>query len=183
MAFDEGDLVTAQSAHLGLQLALAGLACLVAMLVGVWISQGDRPVAVKLISWIPCLALVWLVIRLVRALVTPRLQFNGDHLRVHFAAGQSYRIPIDVVECFFLGQGPTGSLPAAIRGAESSTVVVRLSERAEDWHRRPVSPEWGHWCDGYITVRGTWCEPISIGRVNELNHRLAAVKRQRRAPR
>ncbi|MFO0913000.1 MAG: hypothetical protein U0795_08580 [Pirellulales bacterium] len=165
---------------LGLQLALSGLGCLATLVVAIWIGQGDRSTVVKLLSWLPFLAMAWLVVGLVRALTTPRLQLVDDKLGVHFAAGQSYRIPIDVVECFFLGQGPTGSLPAAIRGAEASSVVVRLSERAEDWHRRPVSPQWGHWCDGYVTLRGTWCEPISLARVNELNHRLATVKREQR---
>ena len=31
--------------------------------------------------------------------------------------------------------------------------------------------------DGYITLRGLWCEPLSHERVNTLNHRLAAAHR------
>jgi hypothetical protein len=28
-----------------------------------------------------------------------------------------------------------------------------------------------------VTIRGTWCEPLSVGLVNRLNQRLAEVSR------
>ena len=51
------------------------------------------------------------------------------------------------------------------------------SDRAEAWHRQEVKPGLGKWCEGYITIRGTWCEPLSVGLVNRLNQRLAEVAR------
>ncbi len=38
------------------------------------------------------------------------------------------------------------------------------------------------WCSGYITIRGTWCEPLNVPLVNRLNQRLADVTRARRPP-
>ncbi len=63
-------------------------------------------------------------------------------------------------------------------GPETSTVVVRIAERALDWHQRPVKTMLGQWCGGYITVRGTWCEPITAELIQRLNHRLVDVQRE-----
>jgi hypothetical protein len=52
-----------------------------------------------------------------------------------------------------------------------------LAESATQWHQMPVRASLGEWCDGYITVRGMWCEPLTIKLVTDLNRRLAQVKR------
>ena len=70
----------------------------------------------------------------------------------------------------------TGSDPA-------NNVIVRLAESASDWKHRDVRPAIGHWCEGYITLRGSWCEPITPALMKRLNHRLAEVHRQRKAAR
>ena len=51
-------------------------------------------------------------------------------------------------------------------------------DAAHEWRRSETKPSLGHWCDGYITIRGTWCEPLSIELVNRLNTRLFEVTRQ-----
>jgi hypothetical protein len=58
---------------------------------------------------------------------------------------------------------------------------VRLAESAQDWKHRDVRPAFGHWCEGYITIRGSWCEPINEGLMKRLNQRLVAVQRERKA--
>jgi hypothetical protein len=60
-------------------------------------------------------------------------------------------------------------------------VVVRLAESATDWKHREVRPAFGQWCEGYITLRGAWCEPITREVMQGLNRRLAEVQRERKA--
>jgi hypothetical protein len=61
------------------------------------------------------------------------------------------------------------------RNSETSALVLRVADKASDWHRQDVKPQLGKWCEGYITIRGTWCEPLSIALVNRLNARLAEI--------
>jgi hypothetical protein len=91
-------------------------------------------------------------------------------------------VPLAVVEGFLLGQGPA-QLPGERRSADQvANVVVRLAEKAEQWRHVDVKRSLGHWCDGYITIRGTWCEPLDESVVNGLNRRLAAAHRAARQP-
>jgi hypothetical protein len=117
----------------------------------------------------------------------PRLAYDNGHLLVFLGAPQPWRVPIEVVECFFLGQGPS-LLPVSMfsrqsESPESSTVVVRLAESAEQWKHIEVRPDHGLWCDGYITIRGTLCEPINADRLKQLNHRLVETHREQRKQR
>ena len=63
---------------------------------------------------------------------------------------------------------------------ETAAVVIRLAESASAWSHREVKPALGKWCEGYITIRGTWCERLDIAKVNRLNQRLAEVQRELR---
>jgi hypothetical protein len=36
----------------------------------------------------------------------------------------------------------------------------------------------GSWCNHYVTIRGTWCEPLSVELAARLNARLASVQQQ-----
>jgi hypothetical protein len=109
----------------------------------------------------------------------PRVALTPDHMLVYLRGYQPYRVPLEVVECFFQGQG-TAALKTPAE-ARSTNVVVRLAERARDWHNRPVKRSLGEWKDGYITIRGTWCEPITETKLRSLNSDLARVKRQQKA--
>ncbi len=106
-----------------------------------------------------------------------RMACDGEHLMLNLGASQPFVIPLDIVEVFFLGQGKSG-VPG---GSETTTVVVRLAERAEDWKKRDVSPRIARWCDGYITLLGAWTEPVDAGVVTELNHKLLACHRALKA--
>lgn len=108
----------------------------------------------------------------------PRLAYQTGTMLVYLRAGAAVRVPVDIVEGFLLGQGPS-FLPGKRSGEmQTSTVVVRLAERAEEWERVEVKPALGYWCGHYITLRGAWCEPLSADLVNRLNARLAEVKQQ-----
>lgn len=117
---------------------------------------------------------VLLISSLAYHLRQPRLACSGGELLVYLIGGIPIRVPLDIVECFFLGQTKFGSGP---QGAEAQNVVVRLAERAEEWHYREVKNSFGNWCHGYITVKGAWCEPITADLMRELNRRLAEQHR------
>lgn len=114
-------------------------------------------------------------------LSTPRLAYEGNELVVFLDRGQTVRVPIDIVECFFLGQGASFLPPLEGREPETANVIVRLAESAVDWKHRDVNPRIAHWCEGYVTLRGAWCEPIDAEGLRRLNHRLAEIHRQRKA--
>jgi hypothetical protein len=117
---------------------------------------------------------VLLISSLAYHLHQPRLACAEGELLVYLMGGNPIRVPVDVVECFFLGQ--TG-LDHGPQGVDVHNVVVRLAERAEQWHHRDVKKNLGTWCGGYITVKGAWCEPITVDLMRELNRRLAEQHR------
>lgn len=110
----------------------------------------------------------------------PRLGYEAGELLV-FIDRQPIRVPIDVVEVFFLGQGPSLLPNLAGREPETTNVIVRLAESALEWKHRDVNPRIAHWCEGYITLRGAWCEPIQPEGLRKLNARLAEIHRERKA--
>lgn len=111
----------------------------------------------------------------------PRLAYEHEHLLVYLGDVTPFRIPVEIVECFFLGHGPAMLAGAEEHGAETRTIIVRLAEAAEAWKSREVKPALGHWCNGYVTIRGTWCEPITPDLVQGMNQRLIEIHRQQRA--
>jgi hypothetical protein len=112
----------------------------------------------------------------------PRLAFDNGQLVVNLKPVDSIRVPVEFVECFFLGQGPSMLKQSSVNkgSAETSTIVVRLAEAAKEWHEREVAPQLGQWCDGYIVIRGTWSEPITPELMARLNSRLVEVHRERK---
>jgi hypothetical protein len=103
-----------------------------------------------------------------------RLACDGRRLLVNLGTARPAAVGLEFVEGFLLGQGPA-FLPGK-ENAEVANVVVRLAERAAEWERVEVNRRLGSWCGHYITIRGTWCEPLSVDLVNRLNFRLAEVK-------
>ncbi len=156
-----------------------------------WLLAGTVPliatsqhVAVTIVGYTIGALILLLVFFAVRTIMRPRLAYDDGCLLVYLGSAQPHRVPIELVECFFQGQGPS-LLPAPTMAGqsespESATIVVRLAESAEDWKHIEVKPTLGHWCDGYITIRGTWCEPINPDRMKQLNHRLVETHRQLR---
>ena len=106
----------------------------------------------------------------------PRIGYRDKHVLFYLRGGAPIAVPADVVEAFFVGQGPA-HLPAGVgQRQQSANLVARLSQRHTEWAQRPVNRALGNWCDGYVTIRGTWCEPLDSEVVRRLNRRLKEVK-------
>lgn len=105
----------------------------------------------------------------------PRLAYADGHLLVYLRAGGPVRVPLEAVECFLLGQGAT-LLEEHRLPSRTVTLLVRLAEKRTEWAHVEVHRLLGAWCGGQITIRGTWCEPLSLALVNQLNERLAATQ-------
>jgi hypothetical protein len=154
-------------------LAIVGVAAIVWAL-GTGQHWGVQLLIVLLLS-VP----VWMMGELLYALTRPRLGYEAGELLVFLEPTRATRVPIEIVEVFFLGQGPSTLPKLRDREPETQNVVIRLAESAVDWKHRDVRPAFGQWCEGYITIRGSWCEPITPGVMRRLNSRLAEVKRER----
>ena len=165
---------------LGLGMLLPGLVAGVSLLALVWLVFNGRaswPLAILFL--LLTVGPLWIVGQMVYAMWQPRVGYSAGELLVYLdSPARPARIPIDVVECFFLGQG--GSQLPKLKGREPETqnVIVRLAESAEEWKHRDVRPALGQWCEGYITIRGSWCERITPELMRRMNGRLAEVKRQ-----
>jgi hypothetical protein len=125
--------------------------------------------------------LLWLLAGLTSAMYLPRIAYQPGELLVYLELHRATRVPIDIVEVFFLGQGPSELPKLKGREPETQNVIVRLAESATEWKHRDVRPAFGMWCEGYITIRGSWCEKITPEIMRRLNHRLAEVQRERKA--
>jgi hypothetical protein len=55
-------------------------------------------------------------------------------------------------------------------------LVARLSQKAPEWEKVDVKPAIGRWCEGYVTIRGMWCEPLNGEVVRRLNRRLREIR-------
>lgn len=114
---------------------------------------------------------------LMREWFRPRVAYRSGHVEFYLRAGVPDAVPLKYVEAFFLGHGDA-MLPAKLNAmSDAVTLVARLSRRAEEWSHVEVKPQLGRWCDGYVTIRGTWCEPLTVTLVERLNRRLSEVHR------
>jgi hypothetical protein len=105
----------------------------------------------------------------------PRLAYSNGQLLVWLRSGAPICVPIAAVECFWLGHGASLLPGKRNERTETQTIIMRIADKAVDWRQQDVKAQLGAWCDGYVTIRGTWCEPLNIDVVNRLNRRLAEV--------
>lgn len=168
---------------LALSMVLPGLLLGAAMAAIAWSLATQQYLLVSGVLAAIVGVLLWMLGSLYYAWSLPRLAYQEGELLVYVEVHQPTRVPIDIVEVFFLGQGPS-ELPK-LRGREPETqnVIVRLAESATEWKHRDIRPAVGMWCEGYITIRGSWCEPITPAIMRRLNHRLAEIQRERKAAR
>lgn len=150
------------------------------VLLGVW---GERWGTI--LTFVGVLLVIFGLAMTVRQLAwlrRPRVALSSDFVRLFVGRGCQYDIPLDVVECFFLGQALSQVRVSGIasRSVGNVTVVVRLAQRAKPWHERPADARLAKWEGGYVTLYGDWCEPITGDFVNKMNHQLADRKRSRK---
>lgn len=113
---------------------------------------------------------------LLRQAWVPRMGYKRGQLRLSLRLGSTVRVPLDVVEGFLLGQGPSWLPGKELGRAQARNLVIRLAEQAAEWERVDVFPVFGSWCGHYVTVRGAWCEPLTVPLVNRLNAQLHDAK-------
>lgn len=115
----------------------------------------------------------------------PRLVHRVDSklenvLEVRLAPGAAHAVPLDVIECFFMGSQrlePEGAVAEDQPTHRVGTLVMRVAERAKDWQARPTFAPWGTWQDGAIVFDGRWCEPLSVELARRLSGKLVDAKR------
>jgi hypothetical protein len=106
----------------------------------------------------------------------PRIGYRAGCVQFYLRSDGPLEVPVQVVEAFFLGQGPADLPGGASRRQETVTLVARLAQRETEWAHRDVKPALGAWCGGYVTIRGTWCEPLTTDVIRKLNRRLKEVQ-------
>lgn len=108
-------------------------------------------------------------------LLRPRIAYADERVLFYLQSGKPIEVPLEVVEAFFLGEG-SANLPLS-GDAEFRTVnlVARLSQKHPQWAQREVNAALGRWHDGYVSIRGTWCEPLTNELIRRLNRRLREV--------
>jgi hypothetical protein len=161
----------------------AGLAAVAAIPALVIAVGGFDQISLK--PWL-MFAAVGLAVAAVLALLSrrPRLAYDGTNVRFYVRAGSRVDVPVELVEAFLLGRGPTYLPGHTNDSTETTTLVVRISERAEEFNHVETTPTLAAWCGHYCTLRGTWTEPLGIELVNRLNRRLydAQQARKKRPP-
>ena len=122
-----------------------------------------------------------LLLGLIREVLKPRIAYQEGHVLFNLKSGSPIAVPLHVVEAFFQGESKA-HLPGKNRHqAKSVNLIARLSQRETDWQRRDIKPALGQWKEGYITVHGTWCEPIDTDVIRRLNRRITELTRERQA--
>ena len=106
-----------------------------------------------------------------------RLGYRNGMLWVDLGPGKPVSVPIDAVECFFLGSRETPNSGRWGMQSRAISIVVRLAEKAVRYHDRSVTAALGTWQEGYITILGSWCEPVSPALIARLNQRLIEAQR------
>jgi hypothetical protein len=150
-------------------------------LLGAWVTFGaEQPMATWRL-WIGA-ALMLAGGTLVGAMLVqmrrPRIAYGDGMVLFYLRTATPIAIPVELVEAFFLGQGPL-ALPGAPSEGATVNLVARLSRRAPEWSEREVKPAFGRWSEGYVTIRGTWCEPLNGELIRQLNRRLREVTEER----
>ena len=106
----------------------------------------------------------------------PRIAFRNGKVLFNLRGKEPAEVPVEVVEAFFLGQGPAHLPTIKSQPPECVNLVARLSEKAPEWAKVDVKPALGAWCEGYVTIRGTWCEPLGVEVIRRLNRRLREIR-------
>lgn len=159
---------------LALSLPLPVLLAISGLVLVIW-PPGDN-VLLRLAGGIAGCTAVGGIVSLLWQMRQPRVGYRQGRLLVAVTRGAPAEVPIEFVECFLLGEVPAGPRGTRLAHRPATALVIRLAERATQWHQRETLPELGTWCGGYITLRGTWCEPLDVSLVQRLNERLAEVR-------
>lgn len=146
--------------------------------IGAWLAAAPSVTAGRVWHWVgiaTVVASLGMIAMLLSQMRRPRIAFRDGRVLFYVRGGAPVAVPADIVEAFFLGQGPA-HIPGVARQPQTVNLVARLSQRHTEWARQKVKPALGNWCDGYVTIRGAWCEPLGTELIRKLNRRLKEVK-------
>jgi hypothetical protein len=151
---------------------------LVLSAIGAWLTVVANSNDRVWLRWIG-MALVMLgtsmIIALLHQMRRPRIAFQDGQVLFYLRTGAPIAVPAHIVEAFFVGQGPATIPGNRQHRQQCANLVARLSQREADWAQRDVKPALGQWCGGYVTISGTWCEPLDSELIRRLNRRLKEV--------
>jgi hypothetical protein len=162
---------------------VAGIAAVTAVICAalvVAVVAVDVPPTLRWIVATACVVAAAAVAAIAVAAGRPRLSHRGDVLRVRLMPTAVREVPLEAVECFFLGSSgleEAGQPPPDAVSRRVTTLVMRLAERAVDWGERPSFAPWGKWEDGAVVFDGRWCEPLSVDVARRLSGWLVEAKR------
>ncbi len=149
---------------------------------GVWLLVRMETAESSWLGWLGAALLVvgsGLVLAIVLQMRQPRIAYQDGEVLFNLRSGPPIAVPVELVEAFFVGQGPL-MLPGAQRRADATVnLVARISQRDPTYAEREVKPALGRWSESYVTIRGTWCEPLDGQLVQRLNRRLREVSEAR----
>lgn len=150
-------------------------AALLMLLGGLLVMTANAP-ALRLLAWGLIGVGGLLALGLLGQFRRPRIAYRDGDVLFHLRAGAPIAVPSEIVEAFFIGQGPAYLPRTHGPDAEAVNLVARLSQKAPEWMHVAVKPALGHWCEGYVTIRGTWCEPLTGEVIRRLNARLRELR-------
>jgi hypothetical protein len=149
--------------------------------VGLLLLNGSTTSIVRIAAWLLIILGGVLVVGLLSQWRRPRIAYRDGEVLFHLRAGRPIAVPVQVVEAFFAGQGPSHLPAVAGNASETVNLVARLSQKAPEWAHMEVKEALARWCDGYVSIRGTWCEPLSGELIRRLNHRLREIHLEQKA--
>jgi hypothetical protein len=120
-----------------------------------------------------------LVAAILMQMRVPRVAYQNGEVFFNLRSGPPIAVPVELVEAFFIGQGPLMIPGSQSRADATVNLVARISQRDPSYAEREVKPALGRWSESYVTIRGTWCEPLNGELVRRLNHRLREVTEER----
>lgn len=154
-------------------LAMAVVPAAATSLLGLALARSAAP-SIVIAGWTLAAVGIALIAGLLWQMRRPRVAFRDRHVLFYLRAGEPIAVPVEFVEAFFVGQGPA-RLPTAANPAETVNLIARISQKAPQWTQVAVKPALGAWCNGYVTIRGAWCEPLTAEVIRRINRRLREV--------
>lgn len=162
----------------------AGALLLVGGVIGAIVFRGSGESLRPLMFWICLLAATFggvAALALTAIVRIPRIAYADGLVKFFVRFGPPVEVPVENVEAFLIGRGPIFFTDDRRETKETTTLLVRIAERAHDYHNVTTAPLLAAWCGNQATIRGTWTEPLGLELVNRLNQRLHDVKLARTA--
>jgi hypothetical protein len=144
-------------------------------LIHLWGARSEAKWALPQVGWALSIVGAIPLGLLISFSVRPRLAYQRGELLVYLRSNKPISVPVEYIECCFVATG-AGQIPTAGSGQiPVRNLVLRVAERAKEFQNREVKRALGRWEDGYITINGAWCEPLTLAVAQRLNARLAEL--------